>query len=93
MYEYKIDDGEEFTLDKNYETKEDFVKAIYSIKKKIVYEIEFKDDDFVEIEASGEIDLKNFKLTKKKVKEKSYTNADLDNATDFFRNIFKMKGA
>jgi len=90
MYEYKIDDGEEFTLDKNYETKEEFVKAIYRIKKKIVYEIEFKDDDFVEIEASGEIDLKNFKLTKKKVKQKSHTNADLDNATDFFRNIFKI---
>ena len=91
MYEYKIDDGEEFTLEKNYETKEDFVKGIAYIKKKIVYEIEFKDDDFVEIEASGEIDLKNFKLTKKKVKEKSYTNADLDSASDFFRNIFKMK--
>ena len=92
MYEYKIDDGEEFTLEKNYESKEDFVKGIYRIKKKIVYEIEFKDEDFVEIEASSDIDLKNFKLVKKKVKEKSYTNADLDNATDFFRNIFKTKG-
>ena len=82
MYEYKINDSEEFTLDKNYESKEDFVKAIYSIKKKIVYEIEFKDDDFVEIEASCEIDLENFKLTKKKVKEyESY---------DFTKEVFSF---
>jgi hypothetical protein len=92
MYEYRINDGEEFTLEKNYETKEEFIKAIYTIKKKIVYEIEFKDEEIVEIEADREIDLKNFKLTKKKVKEKSYTNADLDKTTDFLRNIFKMKG-
>ena len=49
-------------------------------------------EEIVEIEANSEIDLKNFKLTKKKVKQKSYTNADLDNTGDFFRNIFKMKG-
>ena len=46
MNEHKI--GEEFTLDKNYEaTEELLVEAIDSFKKKIAYEMEFKDKEIV----------------------------------------------